>query len=181
MGVPCPAVSIVGTREVSDEGRARARRLAKELATAGIVVVSGLARGIDTAAHMGAIEAGGRTVYNGASLDTLDVASRVATKIGGNATAIPTILWARPQEKAHDGGRSRSYTEHKENLSVAAHAKQPIIVLDDVLTTGSQMMAACEKLHEAGMSVIGRITIIDVLLSGERGDPMGWRKTKRFF
>lgn len=62
MGVPCPAVSIVGTREVSDEGRARARRLAKELATAGIVVVSGLARGIDTAAHMGAIEAGGRTI-----------------------------------------------------------------------------------------------------------------------
>jgi DNA processing protein len=56
------SVSVVGTRDVSDAGRARARRLAKELVTAGIVVVSGLARGVDTAAHMAAIECGGRTI-----------------------------------------------------------------------------------------------------------------------
>jgi DNA processing protein len=57
-----PAVSIVGTREVSEEGRGRARRLARELARAGVVVVSGLARGVDTAAHLGALEESGRTV-----------------------------------------------------------------------------------------------------------------------
>jgi DNA processing protein len=56
-----PAVSIVGTREVSEEGRGRARRLARELARAGILVVSGLARGVDTASHLGAIEGGGHT------------------------------------------------------------------------------------------------------------------------
>lgn len=56
-----PAVSIVGTREVSDEGRRRAARLAKELAACNVLVVSGLARGVDTAAHEGAIEAGGNT------------------------------------------------------------------------------------------------------------------------
>jgi DNA processing protein len=55
-------VSIVGTREVSDDGWTRASRLAKELANAGIVIVSGLARGVDTAAMTSAIENGGRTI-----------------------------------------------------------------------------------------------------------------------
>jgi DNA protecting protein DprA len=57
-----PCVSIVGTREVSDEGRSRARRLSRELATNGVVVVSGLAKGVDTAALSAAIEAGGRVI-----------------------------------------------------------------------------------------------------------------------
>ena len=50
-----PCVSIVGTREVSEEGRVRARRLSRELCEAGVVVVSDLARGVDTAAHTAAI------------------------------------------------------------------------------------------------------------------------------
>ena len=56
------AVSIVGTREVSDDGRARGRRLARELAQAGVVIVSGLAKGVDAAAHTGAMDQGGLTV-----------------------------------------------------------------------------------------------------------------------
>ena len=57
-----PTVAIVGTREVSDEGRARTRRLAKELVAAGVTVMSGLARGVDTEAHKSAIAHGGKTV-----------------------------------------------------------------------------------------------------------------------
>lgn len=57
-----PCVSIVGTREVSPEGAIRARRLARELADSGVVVVSGLAKGVDVNAHTSAIEHGGRTV-----------------------------------------------------------------------------------------------------------------------
>jgi DNA protecting protein DprA len=57
-----PGVSIVGTREVSEEGWKRASRLARELAEAGIVVTSGLAKGVDTAALTAAIEAAGRVV-----------------------------------------------------------------------------------------------------------------------
>jgi len=57
-----PSVSIVGTRDVSDDGAARARRLARELVAAGVVVVSGLAKGVDTAALTSAIESGGSTV-----------------------------------------------------------------------------------------------------------------------
>lgn len=55
-------VAIVGSRKVSDEGARRAIRLARELVAAGVVVVSGLAEGVDTAAHRGAIEAGGQTI-----------------------------------------------------------------------------------------------------------------------
>jgi DNA processing protein len=55
-------VSLVGTRSPSDLGGRRARKLAKTLVEHGYVVISGLARGIDTCSHRGAIEAGGRTV-----------------------------------------------------------------------------------------------------------------------
>lgn len=55
-------VAVVGRREASDEGVRRARRLAKCLVADGVVVVSGLARGIDTAAHTAALETGGQTI-----------------------------------------------------------------------------------------------------------------------
>jgi DNA processing protein len=55
-------VSIVGTREVSAEGAARARRLARELSEHDIVVFSGLAKGVDTEALQSAINAKGRVV-----------------------------------------------------------------------------------------------------------------------
>jgi DNA processing protein len=57
-----PCVAVVGTRSVSDKGIARAKRLARELVEAGVVVVSGLAEGVDTAAHTSAINNDGRTV-----------------------------------------------------------------------------------------------------------------------
>ena len=57
-----PAVAVVGTRSCSPYGAQVARRLGRELATAGVTVVSGLARGVDAEAHRGALEAGGPTV-----------------------------------------------------------------------------------------------------------------------
>ena len=57
-----PAVAIVGARACSAYGRQVARRLGRELAAAGLVVVSGMARGVDAEAHRGALEAGGATV-----------------------------------------------------------------------------------------------------------------------
>jgi DNA processing protein len=57
-----PAVAVVGARSCSGYGAHVARSLARELAAAGVVVVSGLARGIDGEAHRGALDGGGATV-----------------------------------------------------------------------------------------------------------------------
>ena len=57
-----PSVAVVGARSCSPYGAQVARLLGRELAAAGLVVVSGLARGVDGEAHRGALEAGGITV-----------------------------------------------------------------------------------------------------------------------
>jgi len=56
------SVAVVGTRTPSPSGLRRASRIAGLLATKNVIVLSGLARGIDTAAHRSALQAGGRTI-----------------------------------------------------------------------------------------------------------------------
>ena len=67
-----PCVAIVGSRKCSTYGQNSALMLARELAQRGVTIISGLARGIDAAAHRGALEGGGRTVaVMGTGLDEI--------------------------------------------------------------------------------------------------------------
>lgn len=59
---PAPAIAVVGTRRASRYGMDAARWICGQMASSGITIVSGMAKGIDAAAHWGAIEAGGSTV-----------------------------------------------------------------------------------------------------------------------
>src|SRR5262249_32777276 len=83
------AVAVVGTRKPSKEGLSQAHDLAYELTRRQITVLSGLARGIDTAAHTGTLDAGGRTIaVMGTGIDSIyppenrDLADRILNSGG---------------------------------------------------------------------------------------------------
>ena len=57
-----PKIAIVGTRKATDQGKIIAKKIAEKLTNLGVIIVSGLAMGIDTAAHEGAIAANGKTI-----------------------------------------------------------------------------------------------------------------------
>lgn len=91
-----PCVAIVGSRRCSTYGQNAALMLSRELAQRGVTIVSGLARGIDAAAHRGAIEAAGRTVgVMGTGLDQIyprdhrKLADEMLEKRGALVTQFP--------------------------------------------------------------------------------------------
>jgi DNA processing protein len=86
-----PSVAVVGARACSDYGAHVARSLARDLAAAGVVVVSGLARGVDGWAHRGCLEAGGETVAVlgcGIDRDYPRAHSTLAVEIGGRGLLV---------------------------------------------------------------------------------------------
>jgi DNA processing protein len=86
-----PCLAVVGSRRCSSYGVNAARSLARELAGSRLTIVSGLARGIDAAAHHGALEANGRTIaVVGTGLDA--TYPREHHKLAGQITATGAIL-----------------------------------------------------------------------------------------
>ena len=74
-----PALAIVGSRNPTRQGKIDAYEFARHLGAAGFCIVSGLAQGIDAAAHQGALDGGGRTVaFLGHGIDTVYPASNQA-------------------------------------------------------------------------------------------------------
>ena len=97
-----PRVAIVGARRPTPYGEAVAERLGADLAGAGVIVVSGLALGIDAAAHVGALDAGGCTIaVLGTGVDVIypaahtDLARRIVD--GGGALVSQFPAGTRPQ------------------------------------------------------------------------------------
>ncbi|HLB47673.1 MAG TPA: DNA-processing protein DprA [Anaerolineales bacterium] len=107
------AVAIVGTRRTTSYGKEVARELASALASAGVTVVSGLARGIDAIAHVAALESGGRTIaVLGSGLDKLyppehaALAEKIATSEARGAL-ISDYPLGTPPEAANFPPRNR--------------------------------------------------------------------------
>jgi len=97
-----PALALVGSRQGTPAGRDRARRWARHLTQAGVAVLSGLARGIDGAAHLGALEAGTTWGILGSGLDHpyppehRGLMDRMAATGGGVLTPFPPEAPPRP-------------------------------------------------------------------------------------
>ena len=97
------SVSVVGSRNAKDYGRKVSYRLSYQIAQRGLTVVSGFAKGIDTAAHRGAVEAGGRTIAvmgNGLSLIYPAVNKDLAEKIEASGALVSEFpMAARPKPR----------------------------------------------------------------------------------
>jgi DNA processing protein len=119
---PAPWVAIVGTRRATAYGERVARELARVLAMGGATIVSGLARGIDAAAHRGALDAGGNTVaVLGTGLDVVYPKghARLQATIGERGLLISEL---EPSNAAHGGSFPRR------NRIIAALSAATIVV-----------------------------------------------------
>jgi DNA processing protein len=104
------AVAVVGSRAASAYGRDVARSLARGLGAAGVTVVSGLAYGIDAAAHEGALEGGGRTIaVLGCGIDVLYPRehARLAEAIAGHGAVVSELFTGTPPLPHHFPVRNR--------------------------------------------------------------------------
>ncbi len=104
------AIAIVGTRKSSRYGLATAKKMAGELAAQGVIIVSGLAAGIDTAAHEGALEAGGKTLaVFGTGLDIVFPAgnANLAEKISAHGAILSEFPVGYPPDRTTFPRRNR--------------------------------------------------------------------------
>lgn len=105
------AVAIVGARQCTPYGVAVAERLASDLAMRGVTVVSGLARGVDTAAHRGALAGGGRTIaVLGSGIDVLypPENAELAQQIAGHGAVVSQFRDGTPPASRNFPARNRT-------------------------------------------------------------------------
>jgi len=128
-----PAVALVGTRKPTPYGKAVAERLAEDLASRGIVIVSGLALGIDACAHGGALK-GGRTVaVLGSGLDVMYPRHnrRLADAISGNGAVVSEFPL---------GTEPLAYNFPRRNRIIAG-LSQAVVVVEAAEQSGSLITA----------------------------------------
>jgi DNA processing protein len=136
------AIAVVGARQASPEGRATAADLARGLAQANVSILSGLARGIDTAAHAAALDAGGTTV---AVIGTGILApvyppenDGLARRIVDSGGAIVSQFWPEaPPQKANFPRR---------NVVMSGMAAGTVVV-EAAATSGAKMQARLALEH----------------------------------
>jgi DNA processing protein len=127
-----PCVAIVGSRKVSPYGRAVTIKLASELARAGVVIISGLALGVDSIAHQATLEAGGKTIaILPCGLDTVYPASHrnLAKRILQSGGALAS-------EYDIGGGSPKKYQFIARNRIIAA-LSQAVLITEAATKSGS--------------------------------------------
>jgi DNA processing protein len=129
---PLPRVAIVGTRAPTPYGEAQARRFAHALSSAGVVIVSGLARGIDDAAHRAALDAGGGTIaVLGSGVDCPWPAGPLAERIAAEGLLLSEFPPGQAPRRHHFPRRNRLISA----LSAA------VVVVEAAFASGSLITA----------------------------------------
>ena len=128
------SVAVVGTRQASIEGIEQAQRLVRQLVEAGVTVLSGLARGIDTAAHESCLASGGRTVaVVGTGIlrtyppENAELADRIA-----ETGAVVSQFWPDTPPT--------SYSFPRRNITMSGMA-QGTVVIEASATSGAKLQA----------------------------------------
>ncbi|RJX17808.1 MAG: DNA-protecting protein DprA [Desulforudis sp.] len=140
------AVALVGSRRATYYGRDVAQKLGRDLAAAGLTVVSGMARGIDTAAHRGALEAGGRTVaVLGSGLDVVYPRENIKLmrEIAGSGAVVTEFPLGAAPEAWHFPVRNRIISGISRGVVVveAAERSGALITAELALEQGKDVMA----------------------------------------
>jgi DNA processing protein len=149
-----PAVAVVGARSCSAYGAAVARMLGRELAAAGLVVVSGLARGVDAEAHRGALESGGLTVaVLGCGVDrdypvsNRELARRIVEQglvVSEYAPGVEPAPWRFPARNRIIAGLARATV-----VAEAREASGALITADLALEEGREVFAVPGEITSA--------------------------------
>jgi DNA processing protein len=134
------SVAVVGTRQPTDPGLQKAKKMARLLADAGVTVVSGLARGIDTTAHQATLERGGRTIaVVGTGItrrypkENTELAERIAAAgavVSQFWPSAPPATWSFPRRNATMSGIA-----------------QGTVVIEASATSGAKMQARLALQH----------------------------------
>ncbi len=144
------SVAVVGTRAASTEGLKRAKKMARMLAERGITVLSGLAYGIDTQAHVATLEANGRTVsVLGSGLRQIYPKENrgLAEKIAATG-ALVSQFWL--------DASPASYSFPRRNVTMSGMG-QGTVVIEASKTSGAKMQARLAQEHGKRVFLISHL------------------------
>ena len=169
-------VAIVGSRRASSYGAAQARRIAGELAAAGIPIISGLARGVDAAAHRGALDAGGVTIgVLGGGLakfyppEHVPLAREIAS---GRGAVVTEFALDTPPRPYHFPRRNRLIAALAAAVVVveAAENSGSLITADHALDLGREVLAVPGRIDNPNSQGVHRLLREGAALCETAGD-----------
>jgi DNA processing protein len=171
------AVAVVGTRRATVYGKEATRYIAGELARAGVTVVSGLARGIDTVAHQAALDAGGRTIaVLGCGVDVIYPAEnrRLMQRIVKQGAVLSEYTLGTPPEGSNFPPRNRVISGLSLGVVIveAAQRSGALITADYAAEQGREVFAVpgnmfnraskgCNRLIQQGAKLV--LDVEDIL------------------
>ena len=169
-----PAVAVVGARVCSAYGRSVARSLGRELAGAGLLVVSGMARGIDGEAHRGALEAGLTAAVLGCGIDRdypaahAELASRICERglvVSEYEAGVEPAPWRFPARNRIIAGLCRATV-----IVEARERSGALITADFALEEGREVLAVPGEITSAlsaGTNALLRLGAAPVTCAGD--------------